>query len=418
MHALEKILARAAGVASVHAGEIVNCRIDMAGINDLYLQTKRSFLEMGGTKVHSPDRVIMFLDHYAPASTVQQATVQKEFREFCAQQGIDLLMDVNRGVCHQVLLDIGRSRPGDVIVITDSHTTTHGALGAFGTGVGATDLATILLTGKLWLRVPEVIRIRLTGTPAPGVYAKDIILKILGGLKADYAVYKAVEFCGPAVEGLCMSERLCLCNMTTEMGAKTAYIQPDAVTMTYLKNKNVAPAYAMVDTDSDYVYAAEHEYDVSEFRPQVSAPFSVDNVADLAEHAGKPVQQAYIGACTGGRLEDIAAAARILKGKRVYPGTRLIICPASAGVLLDAIAAGHISSLVEAGATLVTPGCAACLGIHEGVIAEGERCISSTNRNFPGRMGHTKAEIFLASPATVAASALTGVITDPMPLVS
>jgi len=414
MHAIEKIMARAAGLPSVRTGEIVNCRVDRAGINDLYLQTKRSFLEMGGVRVHSPERVVMFLDHYAPASTVSQAAVQKEFREFCAEQGIDKLMDVNRGVCHQVLLDSGNSRPGMVIVITDSHTTTHGAVGAFGTGVGATDLATILLTGKLWFRVPEIIRFTLNGVMPRGVFAKDVILKILGELKADYAVYKAVEFTGPAIAAMSMSERLCLCNMTTEMGAKAAYIQPDETTLAYLAARGVSVAPDEIcTTDPDFVYAAEHTYDISGFVPQVAAPFSVDNVADLSVHAGKRIDQAYIGACTGGRLEDLAEAARIVKGKKIAPHTRFVVSPASRETLLAAIAAGYVTTLVEAGATLVTPGCAACLGIHEGIIAEGERCISSTNRNFPGRMGHVRGEIFLASPAAVAASAIAGEIADP-----
>ena len=223
MHAIEKILARASGQSSVRTGQIVNCTVDRAGINDLYLQTKRSFLEMGGVKVARPENVCMFMDHYAPPSTLSQATVQKEFREFCREQKIGHLMDVNRGVCHQVLIDSGLSEPGLVIVITDSHTTTHGALGAFATGVGATDLATILLTGKLWFRVPQILRITLNGTLQPGVFAKDVILKIIGTLKADYAVYKGVEFTGPAVSAMPVSERLCLCNMTTEMGAKCVY---------------------------------------------------------------------------------------------------------------------------------------------------------------------------------------------------
>ncbi len=415
MHALEKILARAADVPATHAGEILNCRVDIAGINDLYLQTKRSFLEMGGTRIHAPQNVVMFLDHHAPASTVSQAAVQKEFREFCAEQGVGHLMDVNRGVCHQALLDAGLSRPASLIVITDSHTTMHGAVGAFGTGVGATDLATILLTGKLWLRVPEVVRFTLHGALPPGVFAKDAILQILGELKADYAVYRAVEFTGAAVTAMNQSERLCLCNMTTELGAKTAYIQPDGVTAAYLAARGVEPGAPALVTDPGYAYADERVYDVSACEPQVAVPFSVDNVTPLAAHAGKPVQQAYIGACTGGRLEDLAEAARILRGRHIHPRTRLIVSPASQATLLAAIQAGYISTLVEAGATLVTPGCAACLGIHEGLLAEGERCISATNRNFPGRMGHKDAEIFLASPASVAASALAGEIADPRP---
>lgn len=414
MHAIEKILARAAGLPAVRKGQIVNCEVDRAGINDLYLQTKRSFLEMGGVRVKNPKNVIMFMDHYAPASTVSQATVQKEFREFCREQEIAHLMDVNRGVCHQVLIDSGLSRPGLVIVVTDSHTTTHGALGAFATGVGATDLATILLTGKLWFRVPEIIRITLTGELKPGVFAKDIILKILGDKKADYAVYKGVEFSGPAVASMSVSERLCLCNMTTEMGAKCAYIQPDEKTFKYLSERGVErPQEGVVHTDADFQYSEEIEYDVSGIVPQTAAPFSVDNVADLSQHVGKRIDQAYIGACTGGRLEDLAVAAQVVCGRKIATHTRFVVCPASRETLLAAMDAGYIRTLVEAGAVLVAPGCAACLGIHEGLIAKGERCISSTNRNFPGRMGDKEAEIFLASPATVAASAVYGAIADP-----
>lgn len=414
MHAIEKILARASGQSSVRTGQIVNCTVDRAGINDLYLQTKRSFLEMGGVKVARPENVCMFMDHYAPPSTLSQATVQKEFREFCREQKIGHLMDVNRGVCHQVLIDSGLSKPGLVIVITDSHTTTHGALGAFATGVGATDLATILLTGKLWFRVPQILRITLNGTLQPGVFAKDVILKIIGTLKADYAVYKGVEFTGPAVSAMPVSERLCLCNMTTEMGAKCAYIQPDEKTFDYLKARGVKnPQAGVVHSDADFVFSEELTFDVSQIGPQLAVPFSVDNAADIEEHVGKSIDQAYIGACTGGRLEDLQAAARVVAGKKIADHTRFVVCPASREVLLAAIDAGYIRTLIEAGATLVTPGCAACLGIHEGLIARGERCISSTNRNFPGRMGDKTAEIYLASPATVAASALAGAIADP-----
>ena len=227
MHAIEKMLAKAAGRPKVTTGEIVNCNVDLAGINDLYLQTLRSFFEMGGKKVVDPKKIVVFLDHYAPASTITQADNQKQFREFCWDQGIDLLMDVDQGVCHQVLADNGLVYPGMVLVITDSHTTTHGAFGAFGTGVGATDLAIIMMTGQLWFRVPEVIRIQLDGKLPHGVFAKDVILKVIGTLGADYGVYRAVEFTGPVLKQLSVSERMTLCNMTTEMGAKAAYIQPD-----------------------------------------------------------------------------------------------------------------------------------------------------------------------------------------------
>lgn len=412
MHAIEKILAKKAGKDSVVTGEIVNCFIDMAGINDLYLQTVRSFFEMGGKQVYDPSKVIMFLDHYAPASTITQADNQKQFREFCWDQGIDLLIDINEGVCHQVLADRGLSYPGELIVVTDSHTTTHGAFGAFGTGVGATDLATILITGKLWFRVPEIIRINFEGQLPKGVYAKDIILHAIGELGADYAVYKAVEFGGSVIKQLSISERMALCNMTTEMGAKTAYIQPDEVTMAFVK-EHVTREYEVFTTDPGYQYVAEHTFDVSKLIPQVAAPFSVDNVHDITQFVGRKIDQAYLGSCTGGRLEDIAIAAEILEGKKINPRTRMIVVPASRDVLLQAMEKGYMKTLINAGATFVTPGCASCLGTHQGMLAGGETCISSTNRNFPGRMGHVKGEIFLGSPAAVAASALEGKITDP-----
>jgi 3-isopropylmalate/(R)-2-methylmalate dehydratase large subunit len=412
MHAIEKILARAANQDTVSTGQIVNCRVDLAEVNDLYPQTIFSFYEMGGKKVHAPDRITFILDHYAPASSIQQAENQKLMREFCLDQGIELLFDVNSGVCHQVMVDHGLVYPGMILIATDSHTTTHGAFGAFGTGVGATDLAVIMATGHLWLRVPEIIRIHLSGELSTGVYAKDVILHIIGKLGADYAIYKAVEFTGTAVLSLTVSERMALCNMTTEMGAKCAYIQPDEVTLDFIKDK-VKWDYAPVETDPDFQYAEELFFDVSHIQPQLAAPDSVDNVHPLSDLVGTPVNQAYLGSCTGGRLEDIAVAAKILKGQRINKATRFVVVPASQQVYLEALRNGDIETLVEAGATFVTPGCAACLGTHEGILAPGEVCIASTNRNFPGRMGHTKAAIYLGSPAAVAAAALKGHIADP-----
>ena len=412
MHAIEKLLAEKAGKETVSAGEIVNCDVDIAGINDLYLQTVRSFFEMGGDEVFDADKIVMFFDHYAPCATITQAENHKQFREFCFSQGIEKLMDIDQGVCHQVLADKGLVHPGEIIVVTDSHTTTHGAFGAFGTGVGATDLATIMITGKLWFMVPEIFRVHLIGKLAPGVFAKDVILHIIGDLGADYGVYKAVEFTGPALAELSVSERMCLCNMSTEMGCKASYIQPDAVTMEFLK-KNVIRPYKIYETDEDYSYAAELTYDVSAIRPQVAAPSSVDNVFPLEKYAGTSIDEAYLGSCTGGRLEDLAVAARILKGSHLPKTTRMIVVPASKKVMEDAILLGYIQELMSAGATITAPGCAACLGVHQGMLAGGEVCISSTNRNFPGRMGHVDGKIFLASPAAVAASAREGRITDP-----
>lgn len=412
MHAIEKLLAAKAGIGRVHAGQIVNCDVDVAGINDLYYQTVKSFVEMGGQRVKHPDDVLIFFDHYAPCATVIQAEDHKKFRQFAHEQGIANLMDVNQGVCHQVVVDRGLAKPGEIVVITDSHSTMHGALGAFGTGVGATDLATILITGKLWFKVPEVIKITLTGHLHPGVYAKDVILHILGDLKADHGIYKAIEFAGPALKDMTISERLALCNMTTEMGAATSYIQPDDRTRAFLKAKGVTD-YTVYTTDEDYHYQEEITYDVGQIGPQVAAPADVDNVHDLSDYQGVHVDQAYIGSCTGGRLQDFATAAKILKGHHIAPDTRLIIVPASGEVTRECIARGYIQDLLDAGATLSPSGCAACIGIHQGLIAADEVCMSTSNRNFPGRMGSLKGQIYLASPAATATAALTGQITDP-----
>ena len=346
--------------------------------------------------VAAPEKVILFFDHYAPCATEKQADNHRKFRAFAQEQGIGHLMDINEGVCHQLMADYGFSKPGEIMVITDSHTTTHGAFGAFGTGVGATDLAIILGTGKLWFKVPEVIRINLVGKLPQGVYAKDVILHIIGDLKADYGVYKAVEFAGPVLQEFSISERMALCNMTTEMGAKTSFIQPDEITRKFLADRGVTD-YTVYETDDDYAYAADLTYDVSKLEPQLAAPFSVDNVHPLAQLAGKHIDQAYLGSCTGGRTEDFAIAAQILQGRKIQAGTRMVLVPASRFVLRECLEKGYIQTLLEAGATLTAPGCAACLGIHQGLLAEGETCISSTNRNFPGRMGSVKGEIYLGS---------------------
>jgi homoaconitate hydratase family protein len=412
VHAIEKILAKAAEKDSVVTGEIVNCWVDLGEVNDLYLQTVRSFFEMGGKKVYDPHKLVFILDHYAPASTIQQADNQKQFREFCREQNIETLFDVDQGVCHQAMVDHGMIYPGMVLVATDSHTTIHGAFGAFGTGVGATDMAVIMITGKLWFRVPEILRFHLEGRLSKGVFAKDVILRIIGDLGADYGIYKGVEFTGPALKSFGISERMTLCNMTTEMGAKACYIQPDEITLSFVRNR-VKQNFRVFSTDSGYSYAAVHTYDVSGLKPQLAAPHSVDNVHPLEKFIGTPIQQAFLGTCTGGRVEDLAIAARILKGKKVHRGTRFIVVPASKGVLLEAMAKGIMQTLVEAGATFVTPGCAACLGTHQGILAPGETCISASSRNFPGRMGSTKAQIYIGSPASVAAAALTGRIVDP-----
>lgn len=417
MHAIEKILARAAGKKSVSTGEIVTAGVDVAEVNDLYLQVVTSFYQLGGTKVKKPEATTFVFDHYAPAPTIKAADNHRAMREFCAAQGIDKLFDVGRGVCHQALIEDGLVAPGAIVVETDSHTTTLGALGVFGTGVGATDMALILLNGSLWFRVPEVMKIVLEGgPPGAGVMAKDIILHIIGDLKQDAAIYKCVEFTGPAVAAMPVEERFVLCNMSVEMGAKTAYIQPDAKTWEFLATMGVGKALREVDTDPDYVYASIHRYDVSAIRPSAATPGSVDNLAEVRSVQGVHVDQIFIGTCTGGRLNDLATAARILKGKKVAKGTRLVVIPASDKVMQDAMAAGHVQTLMRAGAVFSTPGCGPCLGAHEGILAAGEVGLTTSSRNFPGRMGSTESRLYVVSPATAAASAISGTISDPAKL--
>ena len=415
MHAIEKILARNAGLEKVAAGEIVTAKVDFAEINDLYLQTVYSFYEMGGEKVWDNTRCAFVFDHYAPAPTIKSAANQGEMREFAKKNGLKFHFDTECGVCHQVMPEAGVIYPGMIIVATDSHTTTHGAFGALGTGCGATDMACILMTGEMWFRVPEIIEIRLEGKPQPGVYPKDVILHVLGQIRADGAIYKCIDFTGSYVESLDVSGRMTICNMAVEMGAKTAYMQPNQDVLDYVAPRAVRP-YEVFHTDPDFVYTESHVFDVSELTPQLACPHSVENVHPLPtviEGKEISIDQGYIGSCTGGRTCDLQEAARILKGKHIPKYTRLVIVPASAQVMKECMADGTLLTLMEAGATITSPGCGACLGAHEGVIAPGERCITSTNRNFPGRMGSTGAEIYLASPATVAASILNGRITDP-----
>lgn len=416
MHAIEKILARNARVESVKCGEIVTANVDFAEINDLYLQTVYSFYEMGGKRVWDNTRAAFVFDHYAPCPTIKTASNHNEMRQFARENDLKYHFDVNTGVCHQVMAEAGVVYPGMIVVATDSHTTTHGAFGALGTGCGATDMACILMTGQMWFRVPEIIEIRLEGQPRKGVYPKDVILNVLGKIKADGAVYKCIDFTGSYVEGLDVPGRMTMCNMAVEMGAKTAYMQPNQAVLDYVAPRAVRP-WQVVTTDPDFEYAESHVFDVSAMEPVVSCPHDVDNVHPISEIAAKniPLNQAYIGSCTNGRTEDIAQAAAILKGKHIPKYARLLVVPASSQVLQECMERGYIQDLMDAGATLVTPGCAACLGTHEGILAPGENCITCTNRNFKGRMGSNQANLYLASPATVAASILRGKITDPRP---
>ena len=417
MHALEKLLAKASGKTRVKPGEIVEAEVDLAEVNDLYLQVIKSFYEMGGTKVAHPEKIAFVFDHYSPPPTIKAADNQRQMREFCEKMGIKMLFDVGEGVCHQLLVESGLVGPGKVVIETDSHTTTLGALGTFATGVGATDLAIILLTGCLWFKVPPVINICLDGKMSDFIMAKDIILHVLGKLKQDAAIYKAIEFTGSTVSSIKMDERFVLCNMSVEMGAKTAYIQPDEETFELLGDQGAEKEnFEVFTTDDDFNYFETYHVDVRNLSPQVALPGSVDNVCGIEQVEGIPISQVFIGTCTGGRLNDIKIASEILKGKHVAKNVRCIVIPASKKILQEALKRGYVQTLLEAGAIFVTPGCGPCLGAHEGVLAPGDVCVSTSSRNFPGRMGSTKAFIYLASPATAAASAANGKLTDPRKL--
>ena len=415
MHAIEKILAKNSSCNTVHTGEIITAKVDFAEINDLYLQTIYSFYEMGDEKIWDRTKAAFVFDHYAPAPDIKSASNHEEMREFAKKNHLQYHFDTNCGVCHQVMPEAGLIVPGMIVVATDSHTTTHGAFGAMGTGCGATDMATILMTGELWFRVPEIIEIRLEGQTPKGVYPKDVILSVVGKMKADGAIYKAIDFTGSYVESLNVAGRMVLCNMAVEMGAKTAYMQPNKDVLEYVSKRAVRP-FEVMYSDPDFQYAESYVFDVSELEPQLACPHSVDNVDSLSHILKKGevlLNQGYIGSCTGGREEDIAIAAEILRGKHIPEYARLVVVPASSEVMLSCMDKGYIQDLMNAGATIVSPGCGACLGAHEGILAPEEVCISSTNRNFPGRMGAKQARIYLASPATVAASILNGRITDP-----
>ncbi|QUH27071.1 3-isopropylmalate dehydratase large subunit [Serpentinicella alkaliphila] len=412
MHAIEKILARASGKKEVRAGEIIQAKVDFAEVNDLYLQSIKSFYEMKGTKVWDPNKIAFILDHYAPAPSIQSAANQKSMREFVKEQGIKYLFDINAGVCHQVMVEEGIVWPGMILIATDSHTTTHGAFGALGTGVGATDLATIMLTGELWFKVPDVIKIEINGKLQTGVMAKDVVLHILSELGTDVAVYKAIEYTGSTVRDMSISERMVLCNMAVEMGAKTSYIIPDEKTIEYVKSR-ADYEFDILETDEDYKYSAEYIFNVDNLEPQVALPHSVDNGVDIQKTLEIKVDQVFIGTCTGGRLEDLEIAAEIIGDNKIHKDIRLVVIPASKEVLEKSIEKGYIMTLVKAGATITSPGCGPCLGTHQGLLAPGEVCATTSSRNFPGRMGSTEADIYLVSPATAAAIAINGKITDP-----
>ncbi|MBC8448689.1 MAG: 3-isopropylmalate dehydratase large subunit [Chloroflexi bacterium] len=408
----QKVLARKAGLDQVVPGQIVTVRPDKLLTHDNTAAIARQFARIGVQLMADPAMSVIVLDHVVPAADETYARNHKEIRAFVREQFITAFYDVGEGICHQVLPEKGHAWPGALIVGSDSHTTTHGAFGAFAAGIGRTEAAAVMATGEIWLRVPESLRLVINGSLPPHVSAKDVILHIIGDLGADGADYRSVEFAGQAVRGMSLASRMVLCNMAAEMGAKNGVVLPDEETQRWLAGR-LRGDYEEVHPDADAAYERVIEYDVTALAPQVARPHRVDNVVDVTAVAGTPIDQALVGTCTNGRLEDLAAAAEILRGRHIAPGVRLLVLPASREVLLAALQAGLIADLVSAGATVLNPGCGPCLGAHQGCMAPGEVTISTANRNFKGRMGCKESEIYLASPATVAASALAGEITDP-----
>jgi 3-isopropylmalate/(R)-2-methylmalate dehydratase large subunit len=410
----EKILAEHAGLAAVVPGQIVVADVDVAiaqdGTGPLAIQQIEA---LGATAVKAPI-CVFFVDHAAPAPRRELANAQATIRAFCASSGATL-SDIENGVCHQLVAEL-YAKPGDLVIGADSHTCTAGALGAFATGMGSTDVAVGMATGKTWLRVPETFRIAVEGVLREGVEAKDLMLTLIGMLGADGATYKALEFGGPGIDRLPMPGRLTLSNMAVEAGAKAGLMPSDEATRAFLAGLGREACWRPLAADAGAAYERVVAIDAGALVPVVARPHAVDNVAPAAELAGIKVDQVLIGTCTNGRLEDLRAAARLLRGRRRAAHTRLIVTPASRAVAKAAAAEGLLDVFWDAGAVVTNPGCGACVGIHEGILADGEVCLSTANRNFHGRMGNPQASIYLGSPATAAATAVCGVITDPREL--
>lgn len=417
MNVIEKILAAHSGEKHVHPGMIVDVFPDAVMANDATACLAIDIFndQLQGEKVFDSDKVILVMDHYTPSSSIAAADSQNRMRVFAKKQGLSHVYD-GRGVCHQLMMEY-HVQPNQLIIGADSHTCTYGALGALATGMGSTDVAVAWLQGRIWMRVPETIRICATGTWPKGVGAKDLILRIVGDLKADGATYKAIRFDGEAIEALSIAGRMTLANMVIEAGAKFAYIEPDETTRGFLERMG-RHEYAVVEDDVDAQYERTLEYDVSRLAPQIACPHSVDRVEEIAACEGLAVDELFVGACTNGRYEDLETAAKILDGRTVAAGVRLLVTPASQTVYLEAVQSGIISILVKSGAMIGTPGCSACFGGTGGILGKNERLLTSANRNFQGRVGSPDSEIYLASPATVAASAITGRITDPRRIMS
>lgn len=407
----ERILSDSSG-KDARAGDIVLAQVDLAFVQDgtgpLAL---RQLADSGLKSLASPQRTVLFLDHAAPVPSKELANDHMTLRRFASESGA-VLSEVGEGVCHQLVAEAYAS-PGQVIVGADSHTVTAGALGAFATGMGSTDVAVAMALGKTWFRVPESFKVTVSGGFPKGVYAKDLILHLIGRLGADGATYRSLEFSGATVDNMSMAQRFTIANMAVEAGAKVGLFPADEVTRRYLDSRGRGDRFRPVVPDADAVYEQSIDIDAASLEPTVSRPHTVDNTAPARELKGTKIAQVVIGTCTNGRLEDIAVAADILKGRKRHPDTRLLVAPASRGVLREAIEAGYVQTLLDAGATFLPPGCGPCVGVHQGVLGNGEACLSTANRNFKGRMGNPNGLIYLASPATAAASAIAGEITDP-----
>jgi 3-isopropylmalate/(R)-2-methylmalate dehydratase large subunit len=407
---VEKVFSRKLG-REVKVGEIVEVVPDVAMSHDNTAAISLRFKEIGVDRVFKPEIHVIVLDHATPAPTEQYALNHKIVREFVKKYGILHFYDVNVGICHQVLAEEGFVLPGQIIVGSDSHTTTYGAFGAFGTGIGRSEMAVIYATGKIWFRIPESIKITLKGKLPKGIVSKDIILHIIGDIGADGASYKSVEFYGDPIANLSIDARMTIANMSIEMGAKNCFMEPDKKVLEWLKPR-ARKAFDVIQSDSHANYEDELVYDISRLEPQVACPHQVDHVKPVSQVTGIKIHQAFLGSCVNGRLEDISIAAALIRDKKVHPDVRLLVFPASMNIYREALAKGYLTTLLDAGAIIMNPGCGPCLGAHEGTLAPGEACISSSNRNFQGRMGSRDAEIYLGSPATVVAAAIAGEIVD------
>ncbi|MHB1412786.1 MAG: 3-isopropylmalate dehydratase large subunit [Thermoleophilia bacterium] len=407
----EKIIGAHVG-RDVKAGEIVVTPVDVAALQDGTGPLALTQLEeLGLIRAHNPEKTVLFIDHAAPSPRKELSNAHMSLRKFAARTGA-VLSEIDEGVCHQRLVESFAS-PGDILIGADSHSCTSGALGAFATGMGSTDVGIGIATGKTWLKVPATLRVTMSGEFPPGVYAKDLMLHLIGLIGADGATYMAIEFTGPLAQAMSMPERFTLCNMAVEAGAKTGLFAADETTRKYLEQQGRGRDYRELAADEGAQYQRTVEIDAQALEPTVSAPHTVDNAMTAAAAAGTKVNQVYIGTCTNGRIEDLRIAAEVLRGRRRHPDTRLIVTPASRFVYLKAAEEGLLTVFVEAGATVTGPGCGACVGVHGGILGDGEVCIATQNRNFQGRMGNAEAFIWLASPATAAASALAGEIVDP-----